>query len=675
MRYEVGRDAMRRRAMEGTSLSFLGGVGVIGGTKVLIESGGWRVLLDLGSGIPASGDLMAGPGAPRPGSELAIRRALGEAPDVPGLYRTSAVREASGRLAVFLSHAHLDHVGLVGWVDPAVPVFASPDTVHLLRARGTAGEVLEGDPPALRPLDAGQPVDFGPFRIVRYDVDHDVPGASGYAVHTPDGVLAYSGDLRRHGRHPELTDAFAETVRGAQALVLEGTTLGGPADLAYRDEATVDRLFAEALERTPGLVLLSLYPMNVERVVAFGEIARAHGRRILWPARMQRFLHALGHVGVESWPTPELSAAPGRFVVQIDPHNLSEISQLPLTGGDRFLHANGEPLGPFQAGWDVLHGWLRRLGVPFQSIGTSGHALADDLHRLVAMVDPEVLYPVHTTDPYRLAPPPGTLRIVPVRGRTYPLRRAELLGRGASRPLPSERADFDGAGRLDTGRGLPPPRDSRPVVCVDLDSTLCDTRHRRHLVRVESGEAPDWQVYSMACGDDPPVVGVLRAVQLLAATHEIVVVSARDRAARDLTVEWLARHAVPYRDLVLGGGPDAPADVVDFKVHHLRRLQTAGYEVALLVDDLVPVVEACRPLGIPVLSVRPPVDFELPEAESSEAEAESPTAELAGSELPGSELPGTELPGSEPPEAPVPEESRPTAIATECNRPTSGHDI
>lgn len=659
MSHEVAGDAMRRGAREGTSLTFLGGVGVIGGTKVLIESGGWRVLLDLGSGIPASGNLTAGPGAPRPGSELAIRRATGAAPDVPGLYRTADAPQAGdGRLAVFVSHAHLDRIGLVGWVDPAVPVFASPDTIRLLEARVAAGEELEGDSPGLRPLEAGQPVDFGPFRIERYDVDHDVPGASGYAVETPDGVVAYSGDLRRHGRHPELTDAFARRVRGAEALVLEGTTLGGPADLAYRDEAAVDRLFAEALERTPGLVLLSLYPMNVERVVAFGEIARAHGRRILWPAGMRRFLQALGHVGVESWPTPELAATPGRFVVQIGPHHLSDLSELPLTGADRFLHANGEPLGPFQAGWDVLQGWLRRLGVPFQSIGTSGHALADDLHRLVAMVEPEVVYPVHTTDPYRLAPPPGTLRIVPIRGRAYPLRRAELLGRGASRLLPAERADSDGAGRAGPGRGLPPPGDSRPVVCVDLDSTLCDTRHRRHLVRVESGEPPDWQAHSMACGDDPPVVGVLRAVQLLAATHEIVVVSARDRAARDLTAEWLARHAVPYCDLVLGGGPDAPADVVDFKVHHLRRLQAAGYEVALLVDDLVPVVEACRPLGVPVLSVRPPVELESPEAEPSEAE-----------------LSEAELSGTEPPKDRVADESRPAAIATECNRPTSGHDI
>lgn len=245
--------------------------------------------------------------------------------------------------------------------------------------------------------------------------------------------------------------------------------------------------------------------------------------------------------------------------------------------------------------------------MPFQSIGTSGHALPDDLHRLVAAIEPKVVYPVHATDPHRLAPPPGTLRIVPVRGRRYPLRQAALLGRESPR-APGRRAYSDATGRARPGLGLPPPAEARPVVCADLDSRLCDTRHRRHLVQAEPGADPDWQAYSMACGDDPPVVGVLRVVQLLAATHEIVVVSARDRCAHGLTAEWLACHAVPSRDLVLGGGPDAPIDVMDFKVHHVRRLHAAGYEVALVVVDLVPLVEACRPLGIPVLSVRPPVD-------------------------------------------------------------------
>jgi ribonuclease J len=39
--------------------------------------------------------------------------------------------------------------------------------------------------------------------VERFDLDHDVPGASGYLVTTSDGVLAFTGDIRFHGHHPE----------------------------------------------------------------------------------------------------------------------------------------------------------------------------------------------------------------------------------------------------------------------------------------------------------------------------------------------------------------------------------------------------------------------------------------------------------------------------------------
>lgn len=90
--------------------------------------------------------------------------------------------------------------------------------------------------------------------------------------------------------------------------------------------------------------------------------------------------------------------------------------------GSVFVHANGEPLGAFDPGWDVLQDWLKFLHVPFWSIGTSGHASPEDLNRLVQWVQPDILFPLHSREPDRLLPPPGTLRWLPERGgKRYPL--------------------------------------------------------------------------------------------------------------------------------------------------------------------------------------------------------------------------------------------------------------
>lgn len=419
-----------------TTLEFLGGVGSIGSSKILLEQDGWRVMLDLGPAIPGKEGLLRDPVRSRPGQVLRDRLRTGEAPRVDQLYRSDALGEGlglagggDGKTALFVSHCHIDHAGLLGWVAEDVPVFASPETVAMLDALERAGDGLEGGPHHVQAMDSETALSFGPFEVIRYDVDHDVAGASSYEVRTVEGTVAYSGDLRLHGRHPERTKRFAAAVRGATAFVVEGTMLSASPALVARDEQDVDRLFAQRLDETPGLVLMSLYPRNVERVEAFLDVARERGRRILWPEPMARFLAEWGLGGIETYG-PELAAevraTPSRFVVQTTTEHLGDLLELGCGPGSCFVHANGEPLGPFQPIWDVLQDWLRHLHVPFYSIGTSGHAFVDDLNWIVAEVAPATVYPIHTFDPYHLQPPPATTRIIPCYGKTYPLRPSFL---------------------------------------------------------------------------------------------------------------------------------------------------------------------------------------------------------------------------------------------------------
>ncbi|MDA8201426.1 MAG: MBL fold metallo-hydrolase [Chloroflexi bacterium] len=412
-------------------LRFLGGVGVIGSTKILLEQDGWRVLLDLGNDIPSSADLLRYPALPRPARGIADRLRLGVAPRIDHLYRVDALEGtdvaggADGHTVVFLSHAHIDHVGLAGWVDPAVPVYAAAGTVRVLGALEEAGTGLEGGRQAIRPLEDGETVHVGPFDVTCLAVDHDVPGAAGFLVTTADGTLAYTGDLRFHGRHPELSEAFTERVRGVRVLVTEGTMLAASFGAPFLSEADVDAALGAALDATPGLVVVSLYPRNTERAAALLRIADAAGRRVIWPVAMGRFLRAYGLEGVLTWEEgPGLEAIranPARFVVQLGVDEIPRLLDLPLGPGALFVHSNGEPLGPFDPNWALLADWLAFLGLPMRVIGSAGHATPHDLERLVRLAAPRVVVPVHTNEPYRLAPPPGTARVLAERGREYAL--------------------------------------------------------------------------------------------------------------------------------------------------------------------------------------------------------------------------------------------------------------
>lgn len=415
-------------------LSFFGGVGRIGSTKLLVEQDGWRALFDLGLMIPDQQHLLQPWLKLRPGTELAARLRVGEAPRLAHLYRPDALTAltggeleggADGKTAVFVSHCHVDHMGLIGWVDEGVPIYAAPDTVRMVDALEAAGLGLEGGRPKMRAMAEDEVVEVGPLRVERVAVDHDVPGASGYLVHTDGGLVAYSGDLRLHGRHPERTARFAARAAGAVALVVEGTSLSGDPAMPVTDEASVDGSYDKVLARAPGLVLQSVYPRDTERVVAFTEIAARHGRQVLWPEPLARFLAEYGFEGVRALDDEavrEVRASPAGFAVQVAVADLARLLDLPLGPGSVFVHANGEPLGPFhQPGWDMLHRWLAYLQVPWCSVGTGGHLTPGDLDVFVEQVEPVDVYPVHTSDPFRLVPPAGARRVLPEYGRRYPV--------------------------------------------------------------------------------------------------------------------------------------------------------------------------------------------------------------------------------------------------------------
>lgn len=408
------------------SVEFWGGVGVIGSSKVLIRDGGHRVLLDLGLDIPKDGDLFRVPAAPRPGRELADRLRVGAAPAIPGLFDPTALA-AGDRLAepveptsLFVTHPHIDHVGLVGFVRPEVPVHAAPETIAMMNALEKGREGLPGPRAfagdgAWRPVEPGEVLRVGPMTVERFDVDHDVPGASGYRVTTGDGVLAFTGDFRFHGHRPERSWGFAEAVAGADVLVTEGTTLSWEEIHPLRTEVDVNAMFEAELAGNPDLVMLAMYPRDFDRVRDFTGIAEAAGRRVLWPGHTAAFLRAAGFddaLSVDEVGLEAVHAAPGAYVVQLDADDIPSLLDMPFGPRSSFVHANGEPLGPFEPRWQLFVDWLAKLGVPLRRIGCSGHAYQDDLHEFVRMINPKVLIPIHTFSPYRVHPTGSTARLV-----------------------------------------------------------------------------------------------------------------------------------------------------------------------------------------------------------------------------------------------------------------------
>jgi len=89
-----------------SSLVFYGGVGEIGGNKILVEDNDTRIFLDFGMPFGAKRRYYSTPFLSPRCIEALLE--FGFIPDIKGLYESDESEKSVD--AVFLSHSHMDHV-------------------------------------------------------------------------------------------------------------------------------------------------------------------------------------------------------------------------------------------------------------------------------------------------------------------------------------------------------------------------------------------------------------------------------------------------------------------------------------------------------------------------------------------------------------------------------------
>lgn len=328
------------------SLTFHGGVGEIGGNRVVLEDRGHRLLIDFGLSFRHQDEYFHEFLRPRKVNGIGDWIAMGMAPDLEGVYRQDFRAQAGlpseprGVDGVLVSHAHMDHVGLIPLLRPDVPLFLSEgarlllETIQTTGAQGTQDFLdyfeefafyenqkggtsktkrnTAGHEPTPRPVIQDGSVPEGETDVEAYPVDHSLPGARGYVLETDVGTVGYTGDFRFHGRHSHLSKKFAERLGGVDVLVTEGTNMGheDPAEDTEipepGSEATVRDRVIDTVAKQDGFVAVNYPVRDLDRLLSFWEAAKATGRRLLLTTKqawMMRRFHQAG------WDVPGLDDA------------------------------------------------------------------------------------------------------------------------------------------------------------------------------------------------------------------------------------------------------------------------------------------------------------------------------------------------------------------------------
>ena len=405
----------------------------IGGSCVELRSGDCRIILDVGKPLPKPGTSHSDrrKWEKIPGPEL---YEMGYIPRVEGLYEWQ-VPTISG---VLISHAHQDHYGFVNYVHPKVPVYMGEGTKRLIEitAQFTRSEIHLKNPQVF-----SWPSTFlmGEFNVTPHLVDHSSFGAFAFEIEARGKRLFYSGDFRGHGYLGKTLDIIArKCASGVDALIMEGTMLGRKGEQVLSEQDLADEA-KRICRECPRAVLVYQSGQNVSRAVSFYKAAVSSGREFVLDVYTAHVLAELGQYkggdnlpypgnlpGIRVWYPNRLTsrlknegqgAIVDRFgktrfkmsrndmperldkiMLYVRPGMECDIERISGIEGSVLLYSLWKGYreeGTTKKFLDTLNG----LGISERYLHTSGHAPIPELQRLVDIVQPSRLFPIHTEYP------------------------------------------------------------------------------------------------------------------------------------------------------------------------------------------------------------------------------------------------------------------------------------
>ncbi len=400
----------------------LGGASEIGGNCVELESGGQRLLLDLGRPLSAGHD-----------DDVPL-------PHVDGL----ETGDDSSLLGIIVSHGHLDHYGLLQKAHPGIPVYMGEAAARLL---AEAAFFLK-DPVVPRPtafLHNGVAIDIGSFRVTPHLVDHSAFDAYALEVEAGGYKVFYTGDFRGHGRKASLFQRLLDNPpKNVDLMLCEATNVRDDETPAVppMTETELEERFVEAFRATHGLALVAFSVQNIDRLVTIYRAARRAGRTLAVdlyaatvaratslpsipqpPSALSRFegyrifvpLNQIVRVketkefdrvewvkGIRVFPE-EIAAHPEKFVLLFRGSMMGDLWHM--------AGLSGSALSGACAWWSLWKGYLDEpsglklqkglvsLNIPLDILHTSGHASVADLRRLRDAVGAAEVRYIHTEHP------------------------------------------------------------------------------------------------------------------------------------------------------------------------------------------------------------------------------------------------------------------------------------
>ena len=323
---------------------------------------------------------------------------------------------------VFITHGHEDHIGAIPFLLKKfnLPIYATPLTIGLINSKlkehGLQGKAK------LNQIHPGDKIKAGCFTMEAIHINHSIPDAVAYAIHSPAGVLVHSGDFKIDctptqggmidlGRFAELGE------EGVLCLFTDSTNAERPGyTMTERKvDASFENLFSHAENKR---IIIASFASNISRVQQIINCAVKYKRKVALSGRSMLNVMGIGvemgyldvpdgvlidldminrypkdqivlvTTGSQGEPMSALSrmAFADHRKVEVGPGDLIIISARPIPGNEKMVGTVVDEL--LKRGCEVVYESMYEVHV-------SGHACQEELKIIQGVTKPKFFIPVH----------------------------------------------------------------------------------------------------------------------------------------------------------------------------------------------------------------------------------------------------------------------------------------
>lgn len=351
-------------------------------------------------------------------------------PDIEGLYDTS-VKKIN---AVIISHPHQDHYGLFNYVNKEIPCYLGKATHEIIKL----GNIFTS-----QKFEISQPVYFekeicfqiGDIVITPFWADHSAFDSYSFLVEAEGIRVFYSGDFRNHGRKSKAFYWFTHNAPvNIDYLLLEGTSIGRDRK-SFESERIIEKKMADLFKEPEKLNLVYSSGQNIDRIVSVYRACLKAGKTMVVDVYVASILKSLSTYARIPFPSDnfknlkvffpyylskrlsnqgmekilyqfkqfmvkkeEISVNPEKYVMLVRPSMKKDLEYINGIDSGNLIYSMWEGYLKKKTTEDFIN-YLNSRNFSLHHIHTSGHADLNTLKKMVEVLNPKHIVPIHTLSP------------------------------------------------------------------------------------------------------------------------------------------------------------------------------------------------------------------------------------------------------------------------------------